>query len=86
MFEGAVKNQVLWNKHPLPSLPDYDYDAYMNDDAALQKLLDQLRVDGLAFVTNVPGTEAAASDIAKRIGPVKESFYGYVWDGKSARA
>lgn len=71
----------LWSEKDL-NLPDYDYDRYMKDDRFLYQLVNQLRTDGLAFVTNVPGLEESLATIATRIGPVKDTFYGYTWDGK----
>lgn len=73
-------SQSLWTRRAL-NLPDYDYNTYMKDDGMLYDVINQLRVDGLAFVTNVPGTEEALATIATRIGPIKDTFYGYTWDG-----
>lgn len=75
-----LPRQVLWSKEPL-NLPDYDYDTYMKDDQALYRLINQLRTEGLAFVTNIPGLEESLATIATRIGPIKDTFYGYTWDG-----
>ncbi|GKU07666.1 unnamed protein product [Fusarium langsethiae] len=52
----------------------------MRDDKAVYKLIHQLRTDGLAFITNVPGVEKSVAEIATRIGPVKDTFYGHTWD------
>ncbi|KAM0328674.1 hypothetical protein ACHAQA_005086 [Verticillium albo-atrum] len=71
--------QSLWTLEAL-NLPDYDYDTYMKDDSMLYDVIHQLRVDGLAFVTNVPGIEEALATIATRMGPIKDTFYGYTWD------
>lgn len=73
--------QVLWSKKAL-NLPDYQYERYMEDDSFLYQLAKQLRIDGLAFVTNVPGVKESLAKIATRIGPVKDTFYGHTWDGK----
>ena len=54
----------------------------MEDDKTLYKLIEQLQVQGLAFIANVPGEEESLAKIATRIGPVKDTFYGYTWDGK----
>ncbi|KAK6221647.1 mitochondrial protein [Colletotrichum tabaci] len=59
---------------------DYNYNTYMQDDSVLYDVIKQLRIDGLAFVSNVPGTEEALATITTRIGPVKDTFYGYTWD------
>lgn len=74
--------QILWNKDPLPNLQDFDYNEYMKDDREVYKLIHQLRTDGLAFVTNVPGKVESLATIATRIGPVQDTFYGHTWDGK----
>ncbi|KAF7557361.1 hypothetical protein G7Z17_g709 [Cylindrodendrum hubeiense] len=63
---------------------NYDYDAYMHDDQTLYELINQLRTDGLAFITNVPGIKESLATIATRIGPVKDTFYGYTWDVPAA--
>ncbi|RSL57787.1 hypothetical protein CEP54_008101 [Fusarium duplospermum] len=79
---SCLPPQVLWDREPRKSLdlPDYDYDTSMKDDKTLYKLINQLRIDGLAFVTNVPGVEESLATIATRIGPIKDTFYGYTWD------
>ncbi|SCV47020.1 uncharacterized protein FFB14_09557 [Fusarium fujikuroi] len=74
--------QVLWTPEPLPNLRDFDYDEYIKDDEEVYKLIHQLRTDGLAFVTNVPGKVESLATIAERIGPVQDTFYGRAWDGK----
>lgn len=72
---------ALWSTEPL-NLEDYDYNTYMKDDGALYALMEQLRTCGLAFVKNSPGLEETLATIATRIGPIKDTFYGYTWDGK----
>lgn len=74
--------QVLWTTEPLPNLRDFDYDEYIKDDEQVYKLIHQLRTDGLAFVTNVPGKVESLATVAERIGPVQDTFYGRTWDGK----
>lgn len=76
------ERQKLWPLAP-SEIPDYDYDAYMNDDKTLYQLMRQLRVNGLAFVTNSPQNEESVSAIATRMGPIKDTFYGPTWDGRS---
>lgn len=76
----SLPAQRLWSTEPL-NLPNYEYDAYMNDDRTLYQLMNQLRTEGLAFVTDVPGRVESLATIATRIGPVKDTFYGHTWDG-----
>lgn len=73
--------QILWTKEPLVTMRDFDYNEYIQDDKELYRLIRQLRTDGLAFVTNVPGEVESLATIATRIGPVKDTFYGRTWDG-----
>ncbi|KAF5570148.1 gamma-butyrobetaine hydroxylase [Fusarium phyllophilum] len=70
--------QVLWTTEPY--LRDFDYDEYIKNDEAVYKLIHQLRTDGLAFITNVPGKVESLATIAERIGPVQDTFYGRTWD------
>ncbi|KAJ4109701.1 hypothetical protein NW768_012137 [Fusarium equiseti] len=72
--------QTLWTKEPLPDLEDFDYEEYMKDDKEVYKLIHQLRTDGLAFVTNVPGKVESLATTAERIGPIQDTFYGRTWD------
>lgn len=72
---------LLWTKKPL-DLPDYDYNRYMKDDKPLFELMKQLRIHGLAFVNNIPGLEESLAKVATRMGPIKDTFYGYTWDGQ----
>lgn len=75
------ETQLLWPLDP-SAIPDYDFDAYMSNDETLYQAMRQLRVNGLAFVTNSPQNEEAVSQIATRMGPMKDTFYGATWDGK----
>ncbi|KAJ3197747.1 hypothetical protein HDU67_003664, partial [Dinochytrium kinnereticum] len=60
------------------------YDEYMTTSSGLLKVLTQLRDFGLAFLTNVP-TESGkeVEGVARRIGCIRETFYGTSWDVKS---
>lgn len=73
----------LWSAAEYNRLPDMSYDEYMQSDSALYRMLMQLHTHGLAFLTEVPGSEKSVSAIAERIGPVKNTFYGYTWDVRS---
>jgi hypothetical protein len=79
-LKDPVPSQVLWTQEPL-NLPDYDYQEYMKDDQILHQVICQLRTHGVAFVTGIPGVEESLATMATRIGPIKDTFYGYTWDG-----
>lgn len=61
----------------------FDYNDYMSHDESLLQVLQQLHKYGLVFLSNVPETEASISEIATRIGPLKNTFYGNTWDVRS---
>ncbi|PSN58920.1 Clavaminate synthase-like protein [Corynespora cassiicola Philippines] len=82
--KDSLPPRAFWNEEL--DLPNYNYQSYMKDDKTLYKLIYQLHKDGLAFLTNVPGTQEALATIATRIGPVKDTFYGYTWDVRTVPA
>lgn len=85
-FSGACAEHIpaplLWTQKPL-ALPDYDYETYMKDDEALLGIMKQLSIHGLAFVNNIPSLEESLVKLATRMGPIKDTFYGYTWNGRS---
>lgn len=80
-FFNNLSQPVQWDASS-NNIQDFDYQAYMENDGILLRVIEQLQTQGLAFVTNVPGIEASVSTIAERIGPVKDTFYGRTWDGE----
>ena len=79
-FNGSLGKHQTWGAQSY-NVVNIDYEDYMQNDITLYQILRQLWSHGLLFVTNVPGAERSVSAIAERIGPVKETFYGYTWDG-----
>jgi alpha-ketoglutarate-dependent taurine dioxygenase len=59
------------------------YSAYMKDDKAFFQTLLNLRAYGLVVIRGVPEEEIAVENIANRIGPLRNTFYGLTWDVKS---
>jgi alpha-ketoglutarate-dependent taurine dioxygenase len=54
----------------------------MKNDEALWEVLKQLRQYGLVFIKNVPGENGPAA-MGKRVGRLRDTFYGATWDVKS---
>ncbi len=81
-FQGRPMQAAPWNAQTL-SPREFEYDEYMRDDTVLYSATEQLQTHGLVFITNVPSSEKSVSAIAERIGPLKSTFYGDTWDGKS---
>lgn len=80
-FQDALQKQALWAKDDY-CVPDTDFADYMANDEAVYGAMKQLRTHGLIFVTNIPHLEDALEKIATRMGPMKDTFYGYTWDGE----
>lgn len=74
----------LWTDQQFRSEgPDITFEAYMEDDATLYKSLQQLHSHGLLFLKDVPASPNCISRIVQRIGPLKNTFYGNLWDVRS---
>ncbi|KAG5462804.1 MAG: taurine catabolism dioxygenase TauD, TfdA family-domain-containing protein, partial [Olpidium bornovanus] len=85
-------HRVLWDRKQLLLLKDspgdkknwVHLDEYMSsDDRGLLKILRSLGKYGLAFVTGAKNDVATTEAIAKRIGTIRDTFYGRTWDVKS---
>lgn len=61
-------------------IPEAQYSDVVNSDTSLARLLDDIHNFGIAFVRNVPTDLDASKAISSRIGPVRETFYGTLWD------
>ena len=79
-FSGSLGKHKSWDALSY-DVVNIDYTDYVQKDNTLYGALRHLWSHGLLFVTNVPEVETSVSTIAERIGPVKETFYGYTWDG-----
>ena len=75
--------QLIWDAKQYRQLEDFEYQDYMHDETALHRALQQLHTYGMLFLRGVPENEKSVSTIAERIGPVKNTFYGYTWDVRS---
>ncbi|KFY14540.1 hypothetical protein V492_02566 [Pseudogymnoascus sp. VKM F-4246] len=73
----------IWNRDQVSEKIQFiDYDKSMEDDKTLYEVLKQLRLYGLVFIKNVPGENGPAA-MGKRIGRLRDTFYGETWDVKS---
>ena len=78
------ESKTLWNAKAFEEgQTKFDYEEYMTKDSTLLLALEQLHRYGMVFVSNVPEAEASVSDVATRIGPLKNTFYGSTWDVRS---
>ena len=59
------------------------YNEYVNNDKAFATALLMLQRYGLLIVRDVPEAETAVENLACRMGPIRDTFYGRTWDVKS---
>jgi gamma-butyrobetaine dioxygenase len=85
-FNKQTWNPTLWTRDSiienLSSLT-FQHDAYMADDRTLASAIHNLLSYGLIFIKNAPTSMDTAKQLAQRIGPLKNTFYGEIWDVKS---
>ncbi|KAI7905558.1 uncharacterized protein BX663DRAFT_429639 [Cokeromyces recurvatus] len=59
------------------------FEDYMNTDKGLHTIVQRLYNRGLAFIKDVPLKDEACTQVAERIGPIQETFYGRDFDVKN---
>lgn len=76
---------VLWDaKIYTEKYKPIDYSVFANTADGLNTALMRIRDYGLCFLRNVPiGNQKQVELVAKRIGIIKDTFYGMSWDVKS---
>lgn len=82
------RRQVLWDKRLMEQdVLWIDYQTYMESDEMLLEAVRHLSIYGLVFLRKVPENSRhnSVEGIAKRIGNIKETFYGRTWDVKSVK-
>lgn len=68
----------LW--HSEPTFTSVVFDALLDDDRELSGWLERLHRWGFAFASDVPAGEAAIEALASRIGYVRQTIFGGVWE------
>ncbi len=76
-------DQILWDTTTFREPPTFDGVAIMNDNDALLEWLIALRTYGVSRVQNVPCEVDAIGELVARIGFLRETNFGVIWDVKS---
>jgi alpha-ketoglutarate-dependent taurine dioxygenase len=86
-YNEDIHNNLLvktWGKRSITAtLRFITYDQWIQDDAALRQGLLALNKLGLLIIRDVPASETAVEELAYKIGPIRDTFYGRTWDVKS---
>ncbi|MCH1554406.1 MAG: TauD/TfdA family dioxygenase [Luminiphilus sp.] len=69
-----------WTTDTLPEVPRVLGVNLLNDDMRLQALLNSLLEKGVCVLEQVPAEVGYLLDLAERIGPVRDSNFGRLWD------
>lgn len=73
-----------WGEPKLSDIYTCSYKDYMEQDAVFADTLQQLHRTGLVFIKDIPRPEdleeIPVEKIARRVGYIKQSFYGQSWD------
>ena len=77
---GAPRRR-LWDRAAMgQEFPTEDYACIMAGDAGLLGWLSMVEENGFALATGVPATLEATERLVKRIGYVRETIFGGMWD------
>lgn len=90
-YESSESSEKFRFNHLLPKTWKADeyklewvsYDDYMNTDEGLHTVVQRLYNKGLVFLKDVPLKDKACTQVAERIGPIQETFYGRDFDVKN---
>ncbi len=72
--------RVTWDASTFSTPPTHDGPGVLDDDDLLHRWLIDLRTYGATLLRNVPCTNEAVGDVASRIGIVRETNFGVLWD------
>ncbi len=74
-----LPDRVLWDA-ALGAPPTFDGAAVLSEDGALHAWLVDLAAYGCSLVRNVPTTPEGVELLARRLGPVRDTNFGLLWD------
>ncbi len=79
--QPPAPRRSLWNRRTLgEAFPAMTHEEIMSGDAPLSRWLTLVEEYGFALATGVPATLEATRELATRIGYVRETIFGGMWD------
>ncbi len=70
----------LWDAALAGAIPSFEHGAIMTDDAALAAWLEALCETGVTIIRNAPSAAGEVRRTAERVGPVRATNFGLVFD------
>ncbi|OKL58488.1 hypothetical protein UA08_05993 [Talaromyces atroroseus] len=78
---AAGKPRLHWDKNDMELAQHWiSYQDYMENDGLLMNALHNLSLYGLLFVHDIPDSRDMVENLATRMGPLRNTFYGATWD------
>lgn len=80
---AAPQARVLWDREVFErglEARHVEYSDWMEGGSAFAQAIRTLSSYGLVVVKNVPESETSVQQVAERIGPIMDTFYGRTWD------
>ncbi len=81
--DGEDDRRVVWDGSTPGVPPTFDGPAVLTDDDALLEWLVALRAFGVSRLRGVPTRPDVVGEVASRIGIVRETNFGLLWDVRS---
>ena len=75
---------TCWDAGSLEAPPAFDGTAYLEDDGTLLAALEALKEFGIVRLRDVPTDEMAVQRVAERIGTIRNSNFGFLFDVRTA--
>jgi trimethyllysine dioxygenase len=73
--------RVLWDRETITDeWPTVDHDAVLDGDEGLARWMRQVATYGFCMVTGTPPTVEATRALVERVGYVRETIFGGMWD------
>ena len=70
---------ILWDRDTMVNPPVVNYDDVMANDKGLLELLRNIYCFGVCFVPDTPVAPEAMMELATKIGPIRQTYYGTQW-------
>jgi gamma-butyrobetaine dioxygenase len=77
---GSRPTRMPWMEQPATAFARCDYAQWMESPASREDWLYYAGRDGLAFMRGVPVEDRAVTEVAERIGFIRETNYGGIFD------
>ena len=78
--DDAAGDKIVWDGASLPVPPTFDGAAILEDDTVLEDWLRAIAAYGIGLLRDVPAAPGMVARVAARIGPVRETNFGRLYD------